>query len=274
MRPRKTSPRSNALRCARHPLSPARRPGQDEDLRLQLARFVSDEYDCDYLPQERAALECGVLPDAEGLDQLLERGWRRFGPVVFRPACRACNECVPLRIPVEAFRLTRSQRRAHNRCAHLQVEMAPPRVDRERLALFGRWHAGREEARGWQSAPLDPFEYARNFGVGQPATREVLYRDAGKLIGVGICDETPTAYSAVYFYHDPAYARLSLGVNHIVTLIQRARRENKAHVYLGYRVMGCPSMRYKARYLPHELLEGRPADEETPRWLLVGEPTR
>ena len=240
-------------------------------LAIELGQFVSEEYDCDYLPQRRATLEYRVLvglAPAE-LDRLLQRGWRRFGNVVFRPACRACGECVSLRIRVDGFVPSRSQRRALNRCARLTVEVAPPRVDEERLSLYARWHQGREQARGWDSAPLDAADYAEQFGAGDACAREVLYRDAGKLVGVGICDETADAYSAVYFFHDPAYARLSLGVNHVLTLIQRARREGKSYVYLGYRVMGCSSMHYKAGYLPHELLDGRPEPVQPARWLRV-----
>jgi len=235
---------------------------------VELKQFQSDEDTCDYLPDQRARLEYRVLTDLEPgeLDQLLERGWRRFGPVVFRPVCRDCHECVSLRIATADFRPSRSQRRARNRCAHLTVEMVSPMVDRARLDLHARWHAGRERSRGWESAPLHPADYAWQFGVGDPCARELLYRDAGKLVGVGICHETERAFSAVYFFHDPAYARLSLGVNHVLTLIDLARQTGKSHVYLGYRVLGCLSMRYKASFRPHELLVGRPAPDQQPRW--------
>jgi arginyl-tRNA--protein-N-Asp/Glu arginylyltransferase len=237
-------------------------------LSLELARFVSEEHDCGYLPDQRATLDCRVVLGLQPgeLEALLSRGWRRFGSLVFRPACQACNECVPLRLAVATFAPSRAQRRAQARCAHLTVEVGPVRVDAERLALHTRWHAGRERTRGWEPAELDDEEYARQFGVGEPCAREVLYRQEGALVGLGICDVTADGYSAVYFFHDPAHARLSLGVNHIVTLVERARADGKAHVYLGFRVMGCASMRYKAAYRPHQLLEGRPADGEPPRW--------
>jgi leucyl-tRNA---protein transferase len=235
---------------------------------LQLAHFVSEPHACEYLPAARATLEYRLLMGLgpEELDRLLARGWRRFGHAVFRPACGACGECVSLRIDVARFQISRSQRRARNRCAGLEVAMGPPRVDDERLALYARWHAGRERARGWEEAPLTAGDYAKSFAAGDACSREVLYRDRGRLVGVGICDETAAAFSAVYFFHDPDYARLSPGVNHVLALIERARRDGKAHVYLGYRVLGCPSMRYKATFLPHELLEGRPGPDEAPRW--------
>ena len=256
------------IRCLEPRLGAASPGGQDGGLALELEHLVTGEYDCDYLPSARATMEYRVLlglSPAE-LDQLLAHGWRRFGAMVFRPACQACGECVSLRIPVAGFTPSRSQRRARNRCAHLTVEVGPPRVDDERIALHGRWHAGRERARGWDESVIEMEEYRQQFGMADACAREVLYRDGGKLIGVGICDETADAWSAVYFFHDPDYARLSPGVNHVLTLIERARREGKSFVYLGYRVMGCASMRYKAGFRPHQLLRGRPAPEQRPEW--------
>jgi leucyl-tRNA---protein transferase len=46
-----------------------------------------------------------------------------------------------------------------------------------------------------------------------------------------------------------------------------ARQRGIPNVYLGYRVLGCPSMRYKGTFRPHELLLGRPGPEEEPRWV-------
>ncbi len=238
---------------------------------LQLQHFIAQERACSYLPLARASLEyrvlVGLAPDQ--LEWLLAHGWRRFGTSVFRPACKACAECVAIRIPVEGFTPSRGQRKAKNRCAGFRVEVGPPRVDEQRLALYARWHASREQARGWEPSPVDAADYAQQFALADACAREVLYFDGDRLLGVGICDETDVAYSAVYFFHDPEYARFSLGTNHILTLLDRAREEGKAHVYLGYRVNGCFSMRYKAGYLPHELLEGRPELSEAPQWRRV-----
>jgi leucyl-tRNA---protein transferase len=230
--------------------------------------FSSEPHACEYLPGETARSDYRLLadPGPGELGRLLERGWRRFGPIAFRPACATCAECVPLRIVVADFRPSRSQRRARNHCAHLNAQLSVPTVDDERLALYSRWHAAREATRGWQPSALDAEEYARSFVASDACARELSYRDAGKLVGVGICDETDDALSAVYFFHDPAYARLSPGVNHVLEVIERARAAAKPYVYLGFRVMGCASMRYKAGFRPHQLLQGRPNDAEPPTW--------
>ena len=85
------------------------------------------------------------------LDAMLERGWRRFGPCYFRPACSPCGECVTLRIVVDAFTPNKSQRRAAKATAHLRRIVSRPTVDDERLALYARWHGDREHVRGWEA---------------------------------------------------------------------------------------------------------------------------
>jgi arginine-tRNA-protein transferase len=83
---------------------------------------------------------------------------------------------------------------------------------------------------------------------------------------VGLFDETPHALSATFFFHDPDYARASLGVANVLTLLGDAKASGREHVYLGFRVEGCASLKYKATYRPHELLKGRPAMSEPPVW--------
>ena len=85
-------------------------------------------------------------------------------------------------------------------------------------------------------------------------------------MGLGIFDETPNALSAVFFFWDPERAPSSLGVANVVMLVDQAREQGLAHVYLGYRVLGCPSLLYKASYGPHELLEGRPSPGDASVW--------
>jgi arginine-tRNA-protein transferase len=228
---------------------------------------------CSYLPDEQSSLEQLVMQDvsAEEYERMLVRGWRRFGPMYFRPACQACNQCVSLRLPTDTFKPNRSQRRARAACAHFRVEVGPPRVDPERLALYRAWHAEREQTREWGASPLGMRDYFLQFAFPHPAAREVAYYDdtaegGPRLVGLGICDEMPNAWSAVYFFYDPAYARYSPGSANVVFQVELARARGIPHVYLGYRVQECASLRYKGTFRPHELLQGRPGPEENPDW--------
>jgi arginyl-tRNA--protein-N-Asp/Glu arginylyltransferase len=234
-------------------------------------RFVEDPRPCSYLPDQAASLEVRLGGDvsAAELGALLARGWRRFGPTYFRPACTACQACVPTRIPVAAFRPSRSQRRASRQAARLTRVVGPPIVDRERLDLYRRWHRNREARRGWEAMPLDAERYAEDFAFPHPAIREVAFRDpadADRLVGLGLVDEVPGALSAIYFFWDPERAPSSLGTAHVVLMIEDAAARALSWVYLGYRVDECPSLAYKGRFQPQESLAGRPSDDDWPDW--------
>ncbi len=223
---------------------------------------------CAYLGDRLATLENKVLTEVgvDELEQMLVRGWRRFGPVYFRPACTPCGECRSIRIPVDRFQPTDSQARALRRSRRFRITWGKPGVDAARLELYRAWHGTREQARGWDPAELNAEEYFQQFAFPHPAGRELAMYDGDRLVGLGIYDQTPRALSAVYFFFDPRIARLSPGVANVLLGIELARAQNIPHLYLGYRVIGCASLRYKDAFRPHELLEGRPGLDEAPSW--------
>jgi arginyl-tRNA--protein-N-Asp/Glu arginylyltransferase len=244
----------------------------DTEVAKLLQHLVEPPRPCSYLPDREAQLEIRVQTDVTPgeLEAMLSRGWRRFGPVYFRPACVACAECVTLRVDVATFAPTKSQRRAVKGASRLRRVVGVPVVDEERLALYHAWHAHREAARGWDESSLDEERYALDFAFPHPCVREVAFRDPAdgdRLVGLGIYDEMPRSLSAVYFFWDPERAPPSLGVANVVTLVDDARLRGLPYVYLGYRVLGCASLVYKSRYEPHQLLRGRPAFGEAPEWL-------
>ncbi|HSY22506.1 MAG TPA: GNAT family N-acetyltransferase [Polyangiaceae bacterium] len=223
-----------------------------------LEQFREKPRSCAYLPQETAQLEIRVMLDVtEGeLESLLEGGWRRFGPIYFRPSCARCTECVSLRVLAGSFAPSKSQRRAARAASSLRRVVGPPQVDDARLDLYARWHASREVARGWEANPQTRERYALEFAFPHPCAREAAFYDdgaGGRLVGVGLFDATPNALSAAFFYYDPAYAQHSLGTANVVSLVDDARAEARPYVYLGYRVRECRSLQYKASFRPHEL---------------------
>lgn len=228
---------------------------------------------CSYLANREAMLDHRIMVEVtpSGLEALLERGWRRFGPDYFRPACGACTSCMPTRVPTATFTPSKSQLRAKKKCAGLQARVGPPRFDEERLALYHRWHAEREGSRGWDDAHLTERGYRLQFSFPHPSAREITFTDptTNRLVGVGLCDETPNAWSAIYFFYEPSLAHLSLGTVNVVLQIELARVRKLSHVYLGYCVEDCASLMYKAAFRPQERLIGLPADDEAPRWELV-----
>jgi len=242
-----------------------------------IQHIVENPRACSYIPNEIASLEHRIMVDIEPdeLDWLLEHGYRRFGPDYFRPACTPCGECISTRVVVSEFEISRNQKRARNRCAHLRIMVGPPQIDDERLELYHAWHAQRETVREWAPSVITAEDYFHQFAFPHPSGRELAYYDdsaGGRLVAIGICDETPMSWSAVYCFYDPAYARLSVGTANVLALIELARSQGKPYMYLGYRVSACASLKYKSAFHPQEALIGRPLDFEEPRWERVSPP--
>ena len=79
-------------------------------------------------------------------------------------------------------------------------------------------------------------------------------------MAVGVIDILPACVSSVYFYYDPEFSFLSLGVYSALSEINLANklRESSSELkyyYLGFYIHSCPKMRYKAQYRPSELLD-------------------
>jgi arginine-tRNA-protein transferase len=123
--------------------------------------------------------------------------------------------------------------------------------------------------RGWPRQTITEEEYYYNFlAGGWPFAREFLYYDQNRLVGVALTDVTGHSISSVYFYHDPAWRPEGPGVFSIMQQLQYAKERGLEHHYLGYWIAECPSMAYKSRYRPHEVLVGYPRDDEEPKWRL------
>jgi arginine-tRNA-protein transferase len=121
--------------------------------------------------------------------------------------------------------------------------------------------------KSWPEKLAEPFDYYLTFVHGrQEFGREILYLLGDRLVMVALVDVLPRSLSAVYTFYDPALRKRSLGVYSVLRQIDLARTRALPHVYLGYWVEGNASMRYKARYQPHEILVGRPELNERPRW--------
>lgn len=212
---------------------------------------------CGYLEGLRAK-HLAVYPvkcTPELYEELLARNYRRNGEVFYRPLCSACTACRNLRVLVDEFTPNRSMRRCWKRNADLRIRV------RARHTFTKEYHWLYEDyiirrhwfGRGGSTMTGDTREFYE-FLVASclPGPRCVEFRLRRRLLAVGVFDETPNSYSAVYCYYDCDHARRSLGTFNILWLIDHARNNGKKYVYLGYYVDSCPLMNYKAKFLPHE----------------------
>lgn len=220
-----------------------------------LQRFTTEPHQCAYLPDRDSTLEYSYvasLTPAE-YETLMNRGYRKFGRMLFRPICAGCRACRPLRIPIATFQPDRSQRRAWKRNADLEVRLAAPIVDAGRLELYERYHAAQAERKGWPEQDRSAEEYAQGFVENPLPAVEITLWEGETLRAVVLTDVTPNVVSGVYHYHDPALADRSLGTACMLHTLELARRLGKTWAYFGFYVAGCGSLAYKARFRPCEI---------------------
>jgi leucyl-tRNA---protein transferase len=223
-----------------------------------LFTYIAPPSPCGYLPEQVWSLEyeyVGVITAAE-YEGRMAQGWRHFGRMLFRPACRECRSCRSLRVPVASFRPDRAQRRCRQQNqGEVRLEIGAPVVTKAKLKLYDRYHAFQSQNKGWPFHPAKDVEsYEESFARNPFTVQEWCYYLGRHLIGVGYVDDLPTSFSAIYFYYDPDHRDRSLGTFNVLSILDVAGRQQKEFVYLGYFVEGCRSMQYKARFRPNQLL--------------------
>ncbi len=211
----------------------------------------------------KAIEECSV----SFCQELIERGYRRFGKIFFRPECSACSECQSIKIDVQNFRFSASARRVLRKASSIKSYIRKPTLSKEHLELFDKYHLFMQEKKGWESTPKSPQIYYSSFvDAHYDFGYEVLYYLDEKLIGVDLIDILEDGISSIYFYYDPDYSSYSLGRLSLYNQILFAQRWHKRWIYLGYYVQDCPSLSYKSSYTPYLTLNGRPNLDEEAIW--------
>lgn len=223
-----------------------------------LQEFTTDPHTCHYLPEQQAMLHYSFVPEMtpQEYEDLMNTGYRKFGPVLFNPVCSACRQCRALRVPVAEFKPSRSQRRAWARNQDLEVRYAPASADVKRIELYTRYHRAQNQRKGWEAADGNAEEYALSYVKNPIPNVEISLWEQGRLLrGVIHNDITPNTVSAIYHFHEPELAQRSLGTCLILHSFELAKLLHKKWVYLGFFVSGCGSLSYKANFRPCEILD-------------------
>lgn len=221
--------------------------------------YLSMPHPCSYLPG-RVATSMFIDPryalDGRRYAGYMRLGFRRSGDLVYRPHCRDCSACIPVRVPVARFRPNRGQRRIWQRNRDLAVTARSPAFKQEHFELYLRYQRTRHPGGGMDDP--DPQKYV-NFLFSRQV-QSVFYemRLGERLVGVAVVDVLPDALSAMYTFYEPEEKHRALGVFAVLWELEEARQRGLAWVYLGYLIRECPKMSYKANYRPLEAyLDGR-----------------
>lgn len=237
--------------------------------------IMGTESACSYLDGRNSMMRYRIAMTLKGerYEALLERGWRRFGRTLFRPECRACNECQSLRVDIGNFKPSKSQRKAKNRNSGVQLTVQRPTITDEHLELYNAYHLDMHERRGWPFREIDYPQYHESFIEGGFSfSREFQYRLDGELIALGLVDMTGQVMSSIYFFHHPDYREQALGTMSVLREIEVGARTGHQWLYLGYYIRDCGSMNYKNRFSPHQILSEYVQDSEPAVWNFPNSP--
>ncbi|MCP4163092.1 MAG: arginyltransferase [Deltaproteobacteria bacterium] len=210
----------------------------------------SEEENCPYFPERKSRNEFMLATDLSGeeFNELLKNGWRRFGIYFFRPNCKYCNACIPIRIPVNKFMLSKSQRRVQKKNKDTKVIVRELSFHESLYDLYED-HSKRFDQESSRENFIQTF-----FHRSVPAIQTEYYVNE-KLSGFGFIDIGKEGASSVYFVFGSEFSKLSIGTFGVIKEIEISKNSGLDYYYLGYYLEKNKHMKYKNSFKPYELYD-------------------
>jgi arginyl-tRNA--protein-N-Asp/Glu arginylyltransferase len=217
--------------------------------------FTTAPLPCPYLPdrlERKLVTELSGGPQSRALHETLSRaGFRRSHAIAYAPVCAGCRACVPVRIDVKGFALSRPFRKVLRRNGDLTAERVPARASGEQYRLFTRYQ--QERHAGSDMALMGYYDFRSMVEDSPIDTFLVEFRGPDRRLAAAcLADAMSDGLSAVYSFYDPDLEKRSLGSLMILWLIEEALAKGLPYVYLGYWIAESPKMSYKSRFQPIE----------------------
>ena len=219
---------------------------------------VTPEHECSYL-DNRDAITLFVDPNypivMKQYSQLAQLGFRRSGSNVYRPHCTNCGLCIPVRVPVDEFKASRSQRRNIKANEEITYTVVDAVFKNEHYELYRKYMKGRHAGGGMDSD--EPDSYETLISADWSLSKLLEFRLKDQLVMVAVIDCFDDGVSAVYTFFDPDYSNRGLGVFGILSEIEYVKSLQLDWLYLGYWNPKTHKMDYKSKYQPLEFFDGQ-----------------
>ena len=193
---------------------------------------------------------------------LMETGFRRNGSFFYIDQCKKCRQCVPIRILVNEFSASKSQRSVWRKNADIEVrlEKNPENfITTEKVLMLREYDFYHNKKRRTME---NASELLKNLNQGYSGVWNLEFYIQGKLAGVSVLDYGEDengkicCLSSNYFYYDVSQSVLirSIGVFSVLKEIELCKTLGISYYYLGLYLSECRKMNYKINYKPYELL--------------------
>ncbi len=167
-------------------------------------------------------------------DDFLSKGWRLLGQSLVRHNFSVCRgeicHTVPLRIRLDDFEPSKSQRQLLRRNATLLSKRSPIRFSRQKFQLFDL-----HIQRLYERQPSSLASFLNPFSSQVPVQGQEWRVYFNKnLIACSFFHIGDRAFSGTYCIFDPAYSQFSLGTYTMLLELLLAKELGKKYYYHGY----------------------------------------
>ena len=236
----------------------------------QLQFYVTTPYKCGYLPNKLAQSLIAAphhLVDSDIYSGLIQQGFRRSGKFAYKPYCENCKACIAVRLILDDFAPSRSQKRAYKQHANLSVRVLPLGYQQQHFELYTSYQALRhadeelsQQAEAHRTAEIqtEADQYRQFLCKSNVESLMIEFSDAaGAVKIISVIDVVSDGISAVYTFYDALEPRASLGTYSIMWLAEWTKMLGLPYLYLGYWIEASPKMAYKQQFKPQQkLIEG------------------
>jgi arginine-tRNA-protein transferase len=227
---------------------------------------ISKIFPCNYLPEQEERLLIAVderLHTSENYTWLMTQGFRRSGEQSYRPHCPNCNACQSIRVLVDDFTPSKSQKRSKKRNSALIIKQSTHLKD-SYYPLFENYINTLHQDGSMYPASFKQFQSFLSCNLTKQLFIETWLpsnevdtdgtdgNNEDKLLCVAVTDILSNGLSAVYTFYHPDYKASGLGIFSILTQLNICQQMSLSYLYLGYQIDDCQKMNYKNRYFPFE----------------------
>jgi arginine-tRNA-protein transferase len=215
---------------------------------------ISQAFPCSYLASEKERLLVVLdnkFYNAEHFEHLLSLGFRRSNDQIYRPHCPSCNACEAIRLDVNSFVPSKSQKRVLSKSRDFTVKVSNYSKHMY-YPLYERYISLRHTDGAMYPPSYEQYKSFLTCSWLQISYLELWHNN--KLIAVAVTDTLDNSTSAIYTFFNPDYDKFSLGTLMILKQIEFTQQTGKQFLYLGYQINECRKMNYKTKFSPFQRL--------------------